>query len=200
MDGFVQGIAAANTALEANGTQVEMIYASGSSASATDFTNDEFASPSQQAQNLTTAYLNKGADIIFPVAGPQVMDTLKTINSTSGKSDTRVFGVDGDQFKALQGNNTINSSNIIGSALKDLNGAAKEALKAFYDSIGADNKVGQSFIDEFVKKAHFGKTGLVTTSNSTPTTTSSLQAMTGFKPGTIFDETQARAGAFAAVK
>lgn len=144
MDGFAQALKEASA--HSTSMAVEMIYASGTTPSASDFTTDGFKSPSTEAQNLVKTYKDKKADVIFPVAGPQIKDALKVVRDAKIK----VIGVDGDQTPIY------NNDHIIGSALKDLPGEVTKALESFY---AADDHA--AFKAEYVAKSHDGKTGFV---------------------------------------
>lgn len=150
MDGFVSGVTDGNNAIGITGKQVDMVY-TGNQASSSDFTKDMFKTPSTSAQTITKALIAKGADIIFPVAGPQIQDSIMA----AGTSKVKFIGVDGDQYIAL-GNPT--NAKIIGSALKDLKAEANNALSAFYNSADKDHA---QFKDEYVNKAHVGGVGFV---------------------------------------
>lgn len=112
-------------------------------------TTDNFASPSTQAADLTRQFVRYGADVVFPVAGPQIQDSLL---ATAG-SAVKIIGVDGDQEAVYGG------SRIIGSALKYLQRDIKEGLDAFYSDTTTD-KAG--FVSEYHDQAHKGHVGFIT--------------------------------------
>lgn len=148
MDGFVEGIKDGSLALDASQNMaVEMVYAQGGAASVKDFTTDSFTPDSTQVGPLVKSYLSSGADVIFPVAGPQIKKTIEEIKLEGAKA--KVIGVDGDQRAAL---GSAYRDMIIGSAVKSIQEETKTALQMFY------NKKAD-FINEYIKKAHSGKIG-----------------------------------------
>lgn len=112
-------------------------------------TTDNFASPSTQAADLTRQFVRYGADVIFPVAGPQIQDTLL---ATAG-SEVKVIGVDGDQ-EAIYG-----GSRIIGSALKKLQLDINQGLTDFYADTTQDKS---TFISKYHTKPGEGHVGFTT--------------------------------------
>lgn len=154
MDGFVEGVKQANTAAQnasSKPAQVEVIYTNKTGPSATDFTSGEmFAIPSAKTRTITDNLIAQGVDIIFPVAGPQIQDSIQ---AASGKK-VKFIGVDGDQVKALSKPDVI-----IGSALKKLTEAAHDALTAFY----ADKA---TFKTNYIDQVHYGNIGFVKDANS----------------------------------
>lgn len=159
MDGFVAGVAAANSVTHNKPTEVEVVYTDGKGPSATDFTSGEmFAIPSAKTKTITDNLIAKGVDIIFPVAGPQIQDSIQ---AAKGKK-IKFIGVDGDQAVALG-----NKTDIIGSALKKLHEAANDSLTAFYGDKA-------KFKTDYIDKVHYGNIGFVFGANSTPLADSSF--------------------------
>lgn len=176
MDGFTLGVEDASKALDASqNISVEMIYANGTAASTADFTTDDFNPNSDQAKQLTKTYLTKGADIIFPVAGPQIQATIDQIKLDKSKALT--IGVDGDQELAL---GTAYSDKIIGSALKSLKDETYKALNTYYTD-------KTTFKKEYVEKAHNGGVGYVAQGKNFD---KSQYGKFFNETGTVFDVTQ----------
>lgn len=110
-------------------TPVKMVYVD-ADASKSDFSGGfglDNASFGNVASTISDKLLDKGADIIFPVAGAQTQLTIKEIQKKHAKA--KVIGVDGDLKQALNG-----SEYVIGSALKNITSDSIEALKAFYNA------------------------------------------------------------------
>lgn len=113
-------------AVETDKTNFEMVYV-GDTPSKLDFSGGfgvDNAGKGPQATTITEKLLEKGADVIFPVAGPQIQLVVKAIQRK--QTATKVIGVDGDQ-KAAYGYDEI-----IGSALKHLQKDILAALDAYY--------------------------------------------------------------------
>lgn len=107
---------------------IEMVYYNGS-ASIDDFSGgfnlDMTAGQAgAKALDITKRLISRGADIIFPVAGPQTEITINEIKRQGAR--VKVIGVDSDA------RTNYNSDLIIGSAIKDMNVDINDALKAFY--------------------------------------------------------------------
>lgn len=129
-------------------------------------TTDSFATPSSEAQNLTRQFVQEGADVIFPVAGPQIKDTLK---ATQGQK-VKVIGVDGDQYAIYE------DPRIIGSALKELQIDIDQALDDFY----ADTTEGKTdFVSKYHTKPMDGHVNFVFGKESDPFGEAQAQALLG---------------------
>lgn len=152
----MKGVKDASDSLSDTNISVEMVYANNSQTpTAKDFTDDSFSPTSTQVKPIVEDYLSQGADVIFPVAGPQIKLAIDTIRDKRSKAVT--IGVDGDQVKAL---GSGYSDKIIGSALKDLQNETIKALTSFY----ADPT---QFNHDYITSAHAGKVGFVGGKNST---------------------------------
>lgn len=83
-------------------------------------------------KNISDELLSRGAQVIFPVAGIQVQDTINQIKIN--KFNTKIIGVDTEQSKIYSENY------IITSALKKITDSTFDALKNIYSShCGYDN-------------------------------------------------------------
>lgn len=103
------------------------------------------ASPASKAIN--SSLVNNGADIIFPVAGPQISDTLAAL---ANKGNGKVIGVDTDQ--QLQYSEAANR--FITSALKNVSTSVDYMLwRAIgYDETTEHNKISQVELDTIFKE------------------------------------------------
>ena len=100
-----------------------MLFTSGTKASITDFTGSFDAG---KGTDISTFLINKGAQMILPVAGPQTGDVAGVIATTGNKGNVFTFGVDVDQSKVY------NSDYFLGSAIKGIyvsNAYALDQLK-----------------------------------------------------------------------
>ena len=91
---------------------IKMVFADGGSkASNKDFTGSFDAG---SGTDISSALINKGVQMILPVAGPQTGDVAGVIASTGNKGNVFTFGVDVDQSKVY------NSDYFLGSAIKGI--------------------------------------------------------------------------------
>lgn len=115
MDGFVDGVAAYN---DANGTNVEVLGWDKDSQSGS-FSNsfDDQA----QGQQLANGFINQGADIIMPVAGPVGLGAAAAAQ-TAG--DVYIIGVDSDWYESASEFSSI----VLTSVVKDIDAAVLDAI------------------------------------------------------------------------
>ncbi|WP_421084433.1 BMP family lipoprotein [Rothia nasimurium] len=126
MDGFAQGVAYYN---EQKGANVEVLGWNTEAQSGT-FTGD-FEDASKGKTN-TQNFLDQGADIILPVAGPVGVGTLEAVkeyNATSPENPASVVWVDADGFET----NPEFQDIILTSVMKKMDAAITETIKADID-------------------------------------------------------------------
>ncbi|ORC15392.1 BMP family ABC transporter substrate-binding protein [Rothia nasimurium] len=126
MDGFAQGVAYYN---EQKGADVEVLGWNTEAQSGT-FTGD-FEDAGKGKTNTQT-FLDQGADIILPVAGPVGIGTLEAVqeyNSTNPENTASVIWVDSDGVET----NPNFSSIIMTSIMKKMDAAVTETIKADMD-------------------------------------------------------------------
>lgn len=126
MDGFAQGVAYYN---EQKGANVEVLGWNTESQSGT-FTGD-FEDASKGKVN-TQNFLDQGADIILPVAGPVGSGTLEAVkeyNATNPENPASVVWVDADGVET----NPDYADIILTSILKKMDTAVTETIKADLD-------------------------------------------------------------------
>ena len=120
MDGYLQGVKYFNDVLASLGTpykgnsweKIEMIFSGkNGKASASDFTG---SFDSGKGTDIASNFIEKGAQMILPVAGPQTGDVVGVIASTGNKGKVFTFGVDVDQSEVY------NPDYFLGSAIKGL--------------------------------------------------------------------------------
>ncbi|AHF57211.1 BMP family ABC transporter substrate-binding protein [Spiroplasma eriocheiris] len=75
-------------------------------------------------KDISDSLISKGANVIFPVAGPQTQDTIDRIKYN--KSNAKIVGVDTEQSKIY------GEYYIITSALKEIATSTQDALKNIY--------------------------------------------------------------------
>lgn len=92
-----------------------------------------------QGKDITNYLLNKTkqSNVIFPVAGPQIQDTINIIKYSKNKmNNTKVIGVDTKQSQIY------NNKYIITSALKNIQLSIFESLNNIYsENCGYNNKI-----------------------------------------------------------
>lgn len=103
------------------------------------------ASPASKAIN--SSLVNSGADIIFPVAGPQISDTLAALEA---KGNGKVIGVDTDQQLQYRGA----ADRFITSALKNVSTSVDYMLwRAIgYDETAEHNEISETEMETIFKK------------------------------------------------
>ncbi len=169
MDGFVKGIKDASDSLVDKTMSVEMVYANNQTApSPKDFTSNFDDDNIAEVAPLTRDYLSHGADIIFPVAGPQIKLAIDEIRLE--RSNAKTLGVDGDQILAL---GSAYSDKIIGSALKELKNETIKALQTYANDRAA-------FSNDYIQNAHSGVIGFVGGKSSIPYTDAEIAATNVF--------------------
>ncbi|MHA7133985.1 BMP family lipoprotein [Oerskovia turbata] len=117
MDGFVDGVAKYN---ETHGTDVKTLGWNKESQ------NGSFAGgfeDQSQGQQLSQTFIDQGADIIMPVAGPVGVGTLAAARDASGVS---VIWVDADGFET----NPDNGDLILTSVLKQIGQGVEDVITA----------------------------------------------------------------------
>lgn len=118
MDGFAEGVAYHN---EKKGTDVEVLGWDSEAQNGT-FTGD-FESQGKGKTN-TTNFVNEGADIILPVAGPVGLGTLDAVKElNAGGKDVKVVWVDSDGYNTVpSGKEFILTSvmKLMGEAVEDV--------------------------------------------------------------------------------
>lgn len=126
MDGFAQGVAYYN---EQKGTNVEVLGWNTETQSGT-FTGD-FEDATKGKTN-TQNFLDQGADIILPVAGPVGSGTLEAVkeyNASNADSPASVIWVDSDGYETNANYQDI----ILTSILKKMDSAVTATIKADMD-------------------------------------------------------------------
>lgn len=126
MDGFAQGVAYYN---QQKGANVEVLGWNTESQSGT-FTGD-FEDATKGKTN-TQNFLDQGADIILPVAGPVGSGTLEAVkeyNATSPENPASVIWVDADGYETNANYQDI----ILTSIMKKMDAAITETIKADMD-------------------------------------------------------------------
>lgn len=126
MDGFAQGVAYYNEQKDAN---VELLGWNVESQSGT-FTGD-FEDAAKGKTNTQT-FLDQGADIILPVAGPVGSGTLEAVkeyNATNPKNPASVVWVDSDGVET----NPNFSDIILTSIMKKMDAAVTETVKSDFE-------------------------------------------------------------------
>ncbi len=118
MGGFQQGVQYWNDNLKDGDKKVEFIKLGSSKDS---YFSGNFRPGSGKA--LSEKLINKGADVILPVAGPQTLDTLAAIKEK--QAHTLVIGVDTDQVLQY----TEHSDKFLTSILKKMDIASERAIK-----------------------------------------------------------------------
>jgi len=119
MDGFAGGVAHYN---EVKGTDVEVLGWDPESQNGT-FTGD-FENQGKGKTN-TTNFVNEGADIILPVAGPVGLGTLDAVKElNAGGKDVKVIWVDSDGYQTVSSGNEF----ILTSVMKLMGEAVEEVV------------------------------------------------------------------------
>ncbi|MGQ7297868.1 BMP family lipoprotein [Quadrisphaera sp. KR29] len=120
MDGFVDGVAKYN---QDNGTDVKVLGWD-KAAQTGSFTGDfEDAS---KGQNTTQNFIDQGADIILPVAGPVGAGTLAAARAAG---DVKVIWVDSDGYNTQPDYRDI----ILTTVVKEIGAAVKDAVQTEVD-------------------------------------------------------------------
>ncbi|MBD7949156.1 BMP family ABC transporter substrate-binding protein [Oerskovia sp. Sa4CUA1] len=117
MDGFVDGVANYN---ETHGTDVKTLGWN------KDSQNGSFAGgfeDQSQGQQLTQTFIDQGADIIMPVAGPVGVGTLAAAKDAT---DVSVIWVDADGFET----NPDSGDLILTSVLKEIGAGVEDVITA----------------------------------------------------------------------
>lgn len=126
MDGFAQGVAYYN---EQKNTNVEVLGWNTENQTGT-FTGD-FSDVNKGKTNSQT-FLDQGADVILPVAGPVGSGTLEAVkeyNANNADSPASVIWVDADGFET----NANYQDVILTSVMKKMDSAITETIKADMD-------------------------------------------------------------------
>jgi basic membrane protein A and related proteins len=126
MNGFLQGVNKYNAV---HGTKVTVLGWDGNDGS---FTNN--FENLDDGKRLTQGFVDEGADIVFPVAGPVGLGTSAYAKENPGK--IRVIGVDVDQFLS----NPNEKSVYLTSAIKKIDASVVDTIRNVIQSgtVGAD--------------------------------------------------------------
>ncbi|NYG20559.1 basic membrane protein A [Agromyces hippuratus] len=131
MDGFVDGVAKYN---EVKGTDVKVL---GWDKAAQDGTMAGSFDDINQGKTLTQGFIDQGADIILPVAGPLFQGSAQAIQD-SGK-DVAIIGVDSDLFLTAPEFGEM----YLTSVMKQMTAATKEIIvNAGNGDFSADPYIG----------------------------------------------------------
>ena len=109
MDGYLQGINYFNKNKGTLPQPIQPIFFEGTKASKKDFT---YSFDAGKGTSISQKFIDDGAQMILPVAGPQTGDVIGVIASNSKKGDVFAIGVDVDQSKVY------NPDYLMGSAIK----------------------------------------------------------------------------------
>ena len=103
MNGYLQGV---NKYNEVHGTKVKVLGWDGTDGSFTgNFENLD------DGKKLTQGFVDEGADIVFPVAGPVGLGTSAFAKENPGK--IRVIGVDVDQYESNPNEQSVYLTSVI---------------------------------------------------------------------------------------
>jgi basic membrane protein A len=128
MNGYLQGV---NKYNEVHGTKLKVLGWDGTDGSFTgDFENLD------NGKKLTQGFVDEGADIVFPVAGPVGLGTSAYAKENTGK--IRVIGVDVDQFLS----NPNEQSVYLTSVIKKIDASVVDTIKA----VAGNGKVGADYV------------------------------------------------------
>jgi basic membrane protein A len=128
MNGFLQGV---NKYNEVHGTKVKVLGWNGTDGSfAGNFENLD------DGKKLTQGFVDEGADIVFPVAGPVGLGTSAYAKENTGK--IRVIGVDVDQFES----NPNEQSVYLTSVIKKISAAVDDTIR----NIISTGKAGNDYV------------------------------------------------------
>ena len=128
MNGFLQGV---NKYNEVHGTKVKVLGWDGTDGSFTDnFENLD------DGKKLTQGFVDEGADIVFPVAGPVGLGTSAYAKENPGK--IRVIGVDVDQYVS----NPNEKSVYLTSVIKKIDAAVQDTILNVINT----GKVGDDYV------------------------------------------------------
>ncbi len=145
MDGYLAGV---NYYNEVNGTSVKVLGWDGSTGSFTDDFDDQ-----TKGQNLAQGFIDQGADIIMPVAGPV---GLGAAAAAKAAGNTWIIGVDSDWTQTTEYGDIIFTS------------VMKNMGPAVYDVV-QEAAVGSGFSNEnYVGTLENGGVGLGTTASVVP--------------------------------
>jgi basic membrane protein A len=128
MNGYLQGV---NKYNEVHGTKVKVLGWNGTDGSFTgDFTNLD------NGKKLTQGFVDEGADIVFPVAGPVGLGTSAYAKENAGK--IRVIGVDVDQYES----NPNEKSVYLTSVVKKIDASVVDTIR----NVATTGKVGADYV------------------------------------------------------
>ena len=128
MNGFLQGV---NKYNEVHGTKVKVLGWDGSDGSfAGNFENLD------DGKKLTQGFVDEGADIVFPVAGPVGLGTSAFAKENTGK--IRVIGVDVDQFESNPNEQDV----YLTSVIKKISAAVQDTILNVINT----GKVGEDYV------------------------------------------------------
>lgn len=127
MNGFLQGV---NKYNEVHGTSVKVLGWNGTDGS---FTNN-FESL-DDGKKVTQGFIDEGADIVFPVAGPVGLGTSALAKET-GK--IRVIGVDVDQFESNPNEKEV----YLTSVIKKISAAVDDTIRNIIET----GKAGEDYV------------------------------------------------------
>jgi basic membrane protein A len=127
MSGFLQGV---NKYNEVHGTKVKVLGWDGKEGSFTG--NFEKL---DDGKKLTQGFVDEGADIVFPVAGPVGLGTSAYAKENAGK--IRVIGVDVDQYESNPNEKEV----YLTSVIKKINAAVQDTILNVINT----GKVGEDY-------------------------------------------------------
>ncbi len=128
MNGYLQGV---NKYNEVHGTKVKVLGWDGTDGSFTgDFENLD------NGKKLTQGFVDEGADIIMPVAGPVGLGTSAYAKENAGK--LRVIGVDVDQYLS----NPNEQSVYLTSVIKKIDASVVDTIR----NVATSGKVGADYV------------------------------------------------------
>ena len=122
MDGYLAGVNWFNSNKTAGWQDIEMVFSDGNGPSKSDFTGG--FDPGMATSKVQDMIMNKGVQMILPVAGPQTGDVAGVIAANKKVGEVFGFGVDTDQSKVY------NPSTLLGSAVKGIYAATSYAIDA----------------------------------------------------------------------
>ena len=128
MNGYLQGV---NKYNEVHGTKVKVLGWDGTDGSFTgDFENLD------NGKKLTQGFVDEGADIILPVAGPVGLGSSAYAKENAGK--LRVIGVDVDQYVS----NPNEQSVYLTSVIKKIDASVVDTIR----NVATTGKVGADYV------------------------------------------------------
>ncbi|MCK5788356.1 MAG: BMP family ABC transporter substrate-binding protein, partial [Chlamydiia bacterium] len=146
MDGYLQGINYFNTHKGTLPQPIKPIFYKGNRASKKDFT---YSFDAGQGTAISQKYINNGAQMILPVAGPQTGDVIGVIASNSKRGKVYAIGVDVDQSKVY------NPDYLMGSAIKGVYISTAYAIKKLKDRTSTPIKLFSKFDLKLVNDSDF---------------------------------------------